>query len=110
MSNESFRAAGLSVLVAASSSTSAAPTQVVLNNGLPTVYVANPSTVPVYIAFGTSSVTAGCPTTAVPCAGLCLPSGQGQAFNAGPAVLTSWLSAVTSAGSASIFATAGTGQ
>ena len=72
------------------------------------LYVSNPSTSAVYLAFGTSSVAAGVPTTGTPCPGLCLPSAQAQVFNYGPNA--NWLSAVTSAGSASIFVTPGAGQ
>lgn len=108
MSNESFRIAGNSVLVAASSSTGQSATQLSSGGGSPTCYVANPSTSPVYIAFGSSSIAAGVPTTSTPSLGLCLPVGVARPFNAGPD--TFWLSAVTSAGSALIYATAGTGQ
>lgn len=92
-----------SLLVAASSSTGQPATQVGAG-GQQGVYIANPSTSPVYLAFGSSSVAASVPTTAAPGLGICVPAGQGKDFTTPP---QGWLSAVTSAGSASIFATPG---
>lgn len=92
-----------SALIAASSSTASAPTQV-STGGQQGMYLANPSTVPVYAAFGSSLIQAGCPTTAVPCPGVCVLPGQSVPFTVPP---QGWLSAVTSAGNASLFATPG---
>lgn len=107
MSNESFRPVGNSVLAAASSSTAGTPTALT-PGGMPSCYVANPSTSSLYIAFGSSTIQAAVPTTAIPTVGLCLLSAQARVFNAGPDSF--YISAVTSAGSASAFATPGVGQ
>ena len=109
MSLTPFQIANTTKLVAASSSTSAGGTQVSTGNeqGL---YLANPSTVPIYVALGSSSVQAAVPTTATPSMGLCLPAGQQRALsNPGS---YGWLSAVTSAGAAvpGLYATPGVGQ
>ena len=92
-------------LIAATSSTASVATQVCAGSQQG-MAVANPSTLPVYLAFGSSSVQAAVPTTAVRAPGLCLPAGNHRAFATPPA---GWLSAVTSAGSANIFATPGFG-
>lgn len=112
MSLESFRfgAGALTKLVAASSSTSVAATQV-CTGGEQGMFVSNPSTVAIYIAAGSSSVQAAQPTTGAPAAGLCLPPSAYRTFsNQGGNY--GWLSAVTSAGSAApgVFATPGFGQ
>lgn len=108
MSNESFRPTGNTLLCSVTTSTSLGPTQVNPGN-MPAIYVANPSTNSIFIGFSSSAApTASVPTTSG-AIGLCIPAGQGQVFNAGP-TLNCWLSAVTSAGTASVYATAGTGQ
>jgi hypothetical protein len=100
----SFQPSGATALIAASSSTASTPTQV-STGGQQGMYIANPSTVPVYFATGqTSAVLAAVPTTAVPTAGLCIPAGQGKDITTPPG---GWLSAATSAGTASVFATPG---
>lgn len=98
-----FQPSGNTALIAASSSTASTPTQVSTGSQAG-MYVANPSTIPVYLAFGSSLVQAACPTTAVPCPGLCLAVGDARPFATPPA---GWLSAATSAGSALVFATPG---
>lgn len=103
MSFLSFQPNGNSALIAATSSTASVATQV-CTGSQQGMYVANNSTVQAYLAFGSSSVQAACPTTAVPAPGLCLLAGASRAFATPPA---GWLSAATSAGSASIFATPG---
>lgn len=107
-----FQPQGNTVLVAATSSTSVAPTQ--MSTAIPAgVLITNPSTVSVYIAFGSSSVAAGQPTTGTPCVGMCLPgSMQPRAFVIPPSTANNWISAVTSAGTAApgIFVTPGFGQ
>lgn len=103
MSLTAFQPNGNSVLVAASSSTASTPTQVCAGNQQG-MWIANNSTIPVYLAIGSSSIQAACPTTAVPCAGLSLPAGQCRPFTTSPA---GWLSAATSAGSALVSATPG---
>ena len=92
-----------SVLVAASTAAGVAATQV-CTGSQQGMYIANPSTVPVYIAAGSSSISASVPTTAVPAPGACLPAGTAKDFATPPA---GWLSACTSAGSAIVFATPG---
>lgn len=96
-------AGGNSVLVAASSSTASTPTQV-STGSQQGMYLANPSTIPVYVAAGSSLVQAACPTTAVPAPGVCILPGQALALTVPP---QGWLSAATSAGSASLFGTPG---
>ncbi len=105
MSNESFRPAGNTVLVSVSSSTATTATQM----AGPVLYLSNPSSIQVFVAFGTSSIQAGNPTTAG-APGLSVPSAFAEAFNIGPSSSMCWVSACTSAGSASIYLTAGTGQ
>jgi len=111
MSN-AFQPSGLTKLVAASSSTGLAATQVCTGSeqGL---YLANPSTVPIYLAVGSSSVAAAMPTTGTPTAGLCLPAGSQRTLAVrGSPPGNGWLSAVTSAGAAApgLFVTPGLGQ
>ena len=110
MALNAFHPTGLSKLVAASSSTGLAATQV-CTGGEQGLYLANPSTVPIYIALGSSNVAAAVPTTGTPTAGLCLPAGQQRALSV-PGFNFGWLSAVTSAGSEApgLFATPGSGQ
>jgi len=96
-------AGALSALVAASSSTASTPTQV-STGSQQGMYIANPSTIPVYVAAGSSSIQAACPTTAVPCVGMCVLPGQGMYATVPP---QGWLSAATSAGAASVMATPG---
>jgi hypothetical protein len=103
MSITAFQPAGNTCLVAASSSTASTPTQV-STGSQQGMMISNPSTSPVYVAAGSSSVQAACPTTAVPCVGLCVPSGQMRPLNTPPA---GWLSAATSGGAANVFATPG---
>jgi len=105
-----FQPLGNTRLVAASSSTAGTPTQV-CPGGEQGLFVSNPSTVSIYLALGSSSVQAAMPTTSVPAAGLCLPSGQHRTLRV-PGSNYGWLSAVTSAGSAApgLFATPGVGQ
>lgn len=72
------------------------------------MFIANPTTSPVYVLDGGSSaVQAAFPTTSTPASGLCIPAGLGGAFVTDP---HGWLSAATSGGSANIFATPGFGQ
>ena len=110
MQLNSFQPTGLTKLVAASSSTGLAATQVCTGSeqGL---YLANPSTVPIYLAMGSSSVAAAVPTTGAPGFGLCIPAGVQRTLNV-PGSNFGWLSAVTSAGAAApgLFATPGLGQ
>lgn len=103
MAITAFQPMGNTALIAASSSTASTPTQV-STGSQQGMFVSNPSTVPVYVAAGSSSVQAAQPTTAVPCPGLCVPAGQGLPITSPP---SGWLSAVTSAGSALVFATPG---
>lgn len=111
MSLEGFRvgSGALTKLVAASSSTSVAATQV-CTGGEQAMLLVNPSTVSLYVAWGSSTVAAAQPTTGTPAAGLCLPAGV-QRVVSNPGTNFGWLSAVTSAGSAApgLFVTPGSG-
>jgi hypothetical protein len=106
MSFTAFQPSGNTCLVAATSSTASTPTQV-STGSQQGMYVVNGSTATlmVYLAFGqTSAVQAACPTTAVPCSGLALPAQMAVKVHTPPG---GWLSAATSAGAASVFATPG---
>jgi len=113
MSLEAFSPSGATVLVAASSSTSVAATQLSTTPGVVhAVRVCYPSTgaaVPIYVAWGSSSVSAAVPTTATPAVGIPIVAGEEKVFLMGPSLTANWLSAVTSAGTAApgLFATPG---
>ncbi len=105
MAITAFQPNGNTVLISATTTSSASSATQVSTGGQQGMLVSNPSTVPVYVAAAqTSAVQAAVPTTAAPCPGLCLPAGQQRALNTPPG---GWLAASTSAGSASIFATPG---
>lgn len=70
------------------------------------MFISNPTTSPVYIAAGSSTIAASFPTTSTPAVGACIPAGLAGPFTLPP---QGWLSAATSAGSANIFATPGFG-
>lgn len=106
--DNAFRPAGPTKLVIATSSTGATPTQW-STGGMPTCWCVNQSTVPVYLAWGSSTVTAGIPSTGTPIEGLVLPSTISRCFQIGPNNSAAWISAVTSAGSANLFVTPGYG-
>lgn len=72
-------------------------------------WVVNGGTVPVYLAWGTSSVQANIPSTALPNTGLCMLSTMGKAFQLGPNSNVAWIDACTSAGSANVYVTPGVG-
>lgn len=96
---------GLTSAIVASSAGSA-PVQV--NTGSQQgMWIGNPTTSPVYIADGSSGIQAAYPTTSTPGAGLCIPAGLAGPFTVDP---HGWLSAATSSGTATIFATPGFGQ
>lgn len=109
MSLNSFQISNATKLVAASSSTGLAATQVCTGNEQG-MFVSNPSTVSIYLAIGSSSVAAAMPTTAAPAPGACLPPSASRAFSVPGS--NGWLSAVTSAGAAApgLLATPGFGQ
>lgn len=98
-----FLPMGPTALIVATSSTASSPIQV-STGGQQGMLLTNMSTIPIYVAYGSSSVQAACPTTGVPCLGLCLPVSAAPLRLSTPA---GWLSAATSAGSASLFATPG---
>jgi hypothetical protein len=107
MANLAFQVSGATCLVAASSSTASTPTQV--STGYEQgMHIVNASTasLPVYVSAGSSTVQAAAPTTATPAQGLCILAGQAINLWTPPA---GWLSAATSGGSASVFATPGYG-
>lgn len=110
MNLQAFQWATNTVLVAASSSTAVTPTQVSTGN-VGGMYVANPSSTPVWIAFGSSAApAASIPTTAAPSLGLCVLPGRERTFSIPPSTNGNWLSAVSSAGAtATLFVTPGFG-
>jgi len=109
MSQDSaFRPSGNTVLVAATSSTASIATNWSTGN-MSQCWVSNQSTLAVWLAWGSSTIQAGIPTTALPCQGLALPSTVSRCFTLGPNNNAAWISAVTSAGSASIYVTPGIG-
>ena len=117
MSLNLFQITGNTVLVAASSSTGLAPTQLSTSPGVVQgVRLCYPTTagtgVPIYVAFGSSSVAASVPTTSAPSAGFPVPAGGQVTLYASGSLTYNWLSAVTSAGTAApgLFATPGYGQ
>ena len=103
-----FQPSGTTKLCAASSSVPT-PTQVCTGSEQ-TMYLANPCTVALYVAIGTSSVTVGFPSTGTPAVAMCIPPSGSRAIGAPGA--NSWLAAMTSAGSAApgLFATPGYGS
>lgn len=114
MSLEAFSPSGNTVLVAASSSTGAAATQLSTTPGVShAVRLSYPTTaaaaVPIYVAIGSSGVAASVPTTAAPSAGFPIQANGSFVFYIGPNIDRNWISAVTSAGTAApgLFATPG---
>lgn len=101
-----FQPQGNTALVSVTTSTAIAATQVCTGNQQG-MYLANMSTNAIYLAMGSSSIGASLPSTTTPSAGTCLPAGGYRAFTCPPA---GWLSAVTSAGTATLYATPGFGQ
>ena len=107
--DNAFRPTGNTVLVIATSSTGTAATQW-STGGMPTCFCVNASTAPVYLAWGSSLVTAGIPSTGTPIQGLVLLSTLSRCFQIGPSPSASgWVSAVTSGGSANVYITPGVG-
>lgn len=105
-----FRPAGNTILVVASSSTGVAATQwssTLTAANMTVAWTANTGAVPVYLAFGSSSVAAAIPTTSGN-PGLTFPSSYAKALSVGPG-LNAWVSAVTSAGTANVYLTPGDG-
>lgn len=100
-----FIPSGTSKLIAASSSTAGAEVTQVCTGNEQAMYIANASTVPIYVAPGSSSVQATVPTTLAPARGQCIPNGAPPLYISTPPA--GWLSVVTSAGSANVFATPG---
>src|SRR5262245_58516790 len=93
-----FQQMGNTVLVAATSSTGSVPTQMSTGN-VGGVYIANPSSTPVWIAFGTSAAAAASiPTTSAPSLGMCVLPGRARSFSISPSTVNNWVSGVTSAG------------
>lgn len=95
-----FQPQGPTVLVAASSSTGLAPTQISTANQTGAM-LSNPSSVPIYALFGSSAVAAAAPTTQPSSnAGMCIPPGLMSPVSIAPSSALNWISAVTSAGAA----------
>ena len=111
LSGYSTGAMPITAMVAASSSTGLAPTQIA-GSGVPGVMVTNPSTQAIYIAIGSSSIAAAASTTSLPSAGLCLNPGVSKSITIPGNPNLRWLSAVTSGGVAApgLFVTPGLGQ
>lgn len=105
MTLAAFQARGLTQQIAATSAGTAA-TQV-CTGSQQGMFISNPSTQPIYVVDGSSSVQAAFPTTGAPATGMCLPAGAARSFVTDP---HGWLSAASSAGSVPFFATPGFGQ
>ena len=106
MSITAFQPGGKTCLVVASSSTAGIPTQVNTGNQQG-MLITNASTAArnAWLAFGqTSAIQAVIPTTTTPGTGIFLPPNVPRAFTVPPG---GWLSAITTAGTASLFATPG---
>lgn len=106
MAFTAFQPQGTTKLVAASSSTASTPTQVSTGNhqGMQVVN-ASTAALNVWIATAhTSDVQAQIPTTATPATGMFLPPNEPLNLTTPPG---GWLSAITTAGTASVFATPG---
>lgn len=104
MSLDSFQARGVTQSIAA---TSAGVLTQVCTGSQQGMFIANPSTQPIYLTDGSSAVQAAFPTTAAPAPGLCLLAGQARPFATDP---HGFLSAATSGGTVNFFATPGFGQ
>ena len=111
MALNAFQIQGNTVLVAATSSTGQAATQISTGN-VSGAYIANPSTaLAIYFAIGSSAVAASVPTTTAPGLGMCIPSGTARTVIVPASSGYNWISAVTSAGTANgLFVTPGFGQ
>ena len=95
-------------LVVATTSTAGTATQW-STGGMPTCFVVNNGTVPVYLAWGSSTVQAQVPTTSA-AGGLALLSTLSRCFQLGPnATNVGWVSAITTAGFANCYITPGYG-
>lgn len=106
MSLTAFQPSGNTVLVIASSSTAGTPTQA-STGSQQGMLVTNASTAALntWIAFGqTSAVQAQIPSTGTPGPGIFLPPNVPRVFTTPPG---GWLSAITTAGTANVFATPG---
>lgn len=100
----SFIPEGVTSLINASSSPSAG-VQISTGN-VAGVRFMNTGVVPIYIAMGSSGVSATQPTTSAAATGIPLMAGSIETFDVRPGF---WLSAVTSAGNALLYATPGSG-
>lgn len=108
--DSAFRPTGLTVLVVGTSSTAGTRVATQWSTGnMSGCWVVNNATVPVYLAWGSSTVQANIPTTGIPNTGLALLSTMGKAFQIGPNNNAAWIDACTSAGSANIYVTPGIG-
>jgi hypothetical protein len=106
--DSAFRPAGNTVLVIATTSTSAQATQWSTGN-MSGCWVSNQSTLAVWLAWGSSTINASIPTTAAPSQGLALPSTLSRCFTIGPNNNAAWVSAVTTGATANIYVTPGIG-
>jgi len=102
-----FKPSGTTKLINAT--TAGAVLTQVCTGGEEGVFISNPSTVPAYIAFGSSSIVAAVPTTGTPATGLCL-LGQGErTFWMPGGAAHGYLDAISTAGTVPLFATPGIG-
>lgn len=107
MNQGAFYPKGNTVLTAASSSTSSTVATQITTANAPAAHLSNGSTIPIYVAFGSSSVQAACPTTAVPATGLALQAGAQLVVCIAASTANNWCQAATSAGAALLFVTPG---
>ena len=111
MNGNAFLPQGPTVLVAATSSTGVAATQISTAN-VNAAMLSNGTTVPIYALLGSSAVAAAAPTTTVSSnGGMCIPAGRMVMTSIAPSSAGNWISAVTSAGAAApgLHATPGAG-
>jgi len=101
MSLAAFQAQGLTYAIAAGNAAVQVSTA-----GQQGLYVANPNAQAVFLAFGSSAVTAAAPTTAAPSTGLCLPAGRERTYSIPPGC---YMAAATTGGAATVYATPGYG-
>lgn len=100
-----FQPQGNTALVLATT-TASAPQQP-STGSIQGLLLTNQSTNDAWVAFGVSTATAVLPTTSTPSAGMPLLQRSQATFGVPPNV---WLSAITTAGTAAIYATPGFGQ
>lgn len=101
---EAFNPQGNTILIIATTTASAA-TQVSTGN-VSGIRIATIGAATAYVAIGSSTVQAVLPTSSTPATGIPLLSNSAETFSARPG---SYVSAITTSGTQSIYATAGEG-